>query len=304
MRCKLLSPSAAALRVPGLEEADQDRLEVGFEHWVKLPASTTRVHCPLASCLSLLFANHTVVDHLVRELAVPSSPSVMWLRLCTTAGSDDLFEGDGGHTWGKKIAPFLLWAFLFMGAVWFVCFFSTLLFWDGAGERAREAANPTATATSSSNSGTIKKFCPRCRVLIQKIGGCDKMQCTGCGTRFSWAQAEVAFATTNPLPMRDVEASPVSCSAAAPPRPVVLPVALQAWVREHEHYVRLGDEGGGEDGGGGAEVCVVCKDRRCDWRFQGCGHSMCQTCMARVLSASGRCPFDRTVVEAAPIPLT
>ncbi|KAH9258563.1 hypothetical protein BASA81_003065 [Batrachochytrium salamandrivorans] len=298
MRCKVMSPIATALRLP--EEVGQDRLEVGFEDWVKLPASATKVHCPLASCLSLLFANHTVVDNLARELAVPSDSSMVWLRLCTT-GNDDLFEGDGNHTWGKKIAPFLLWAFLFMGAVWFVCFFSTLLFWDGGGERAREVTNPTATG-----SGTIKKFCPRCRVLIQKIGGCDKMQCTGCGTRFSWAQAEVAFANSNlvnqqvPI-VRDVEASPVSCSNTAPPRPVVLSLALQVWIREHEHYVRLGDAGGGEDGGD--VVCVVCKDRRCDWRFQGCGHSMCQTCMVKVISASGRCPFDRTMVEAVPIPL-
>lgn len=35
------------------------------------------------------------------------------------------------------------------------------------------------------------KYCPTCKYLIEKNGGCDHMRCTNCSTTFDWEREEL-----------------------------------------------------------------------------------------------------------------
>jgi hypothetical protein len=85
------------------------------------------------------------------------------------------------------------------------------------GEAARNTAVKQVTEDSLDTvtyAAHYCKRCPDCLVRVEKVSGCDDVQCQHCGTRFEFSKA-VNFLDNNELKRRQDASSSLSSSAAA-----------------------------------------------------------------------------------------
>jgi len=72
-------------------------------------------------------------------------------------------------------------------------------------------AAPQATTVREDGSAYVKK-CPRCKVHVQKDGGCDHMACTRCGHDFNWSEVSWSMIDTK---MKAAPSTPPTAKKAA-----------------------------------------------------------------------------------------